>query len=410
MAAPALPALVLAIAAAAAPVGLARLQETTRPLSEAAAERSERARFVPRTPLERALAERFGEHAIAVVGDDLITRDEVLRFIAASPDFEDPAEGLPDLPPERVMELRVNAGLRQMIEQKLKVEGGRNQGYEPEMLAQIQKNFFEQKIAEFGGESQANRLLAEQQMTPNDFREMLGKRLLSQFWQDAVTGRSVGPTGRRFVDPYVRPGTLYSRYRTYVKSRDLRLGEIVGKSPERVVLGRLVLAAKGGDPGAVEKAKGLADAIRTNIESGVLTFDDAILQYAATNFRGPMSRIEFPARTLEAELTKLHPTFDAGSFLGTSSNGTLSPVLRVDLPDSDPVFVLYRFEERLAPKAADSFLDLELQQRLKRSIEEEESDVRIARGLGELVRRTYVAPDSIRDALLQGGRRGPDGP
>ena len=83
--------------------------------------------------------------------------------------------------------------------------------------------------------------------------------------------------------------------------------------------------------------------------------------------------------------------------------------LRTDLGGGLPVFVVYRLEERLAARAATPFLDLQLQRKLREAMEGEEAELRTARGLGELVRSTYVQPAEIREALLSGGRRPPSG-
>ncbi|MEM9382558.1 MAG: hypothetical protein AAGB93_21575 [Planctomycetota bacterium] len=356
--------------------------------------------WVPRTQREQELLVRHGDHHIAVVGSELITRDEIFSVLQTR-QFDDPTVNMPDLSDEDRHRIRFSAALEQNIEARLKVQGGRNQGYEPDLVRAIRDNFFNRKIQEWGGPTQANERIARMGMTPDQFRSVVEQRLLAQFWEDSVTGRSVGATGRRFVDPYVRPGKLWSRYRTLLQARDPKIAEIIGKAPPQTVLERLLIDAS--QNVSVDEAKRLAEALRENIVDEVVTFEQAWNEYG--NYREQNRFLSGATDDVVGTFERIHPEVDLEPFVRSGKIGELSPVVRIDLPDGPTVFVIYRLSERIAAKEALPFLDQGLQDRLTESIKEGDARVRVARGLGELVQTTFVAPEDIRKALLDRGRR-----
>ncbi|MEM1450798.1 MAG: hypothetical protein AAF957_25320 [Planctomycetota bacterium] len=355
--------------------------------------------WVPRTQREQALLFRHGDHHIAVVGSELITRDEILSVLQTG-QYDDPTANMPNLSAEDRQRIQFSAALEQNIEARLKVQGGRNQGYEPDLLRAIRDNFFNGKIKEWGGPTQANERIARMGMTPDQFRSVVEQRLLAQFWEDSVTGRSVGATGRRFVDPYVRPGKLWSRYRTYLQARNPQIAEIIGKTPAQTVLEGLFIDSS--QNVSVDEAERLANALRENIINEVVTFEQAWNEYG--NFRGEDRFLRGATDALVDTFERVYPEVDMARFLRSAKIGELSPVLRADLPDAPTVFIIYRLSERIAATDALPFLDIGLQQKLTDSIKEDEAKVRIDRGLSELVKTTFVAPDDIRKALLDRGR------
>ena len=352
----------------------------------------------PRTPRERELAARYGDHHVAVVGDQLITLTELMAF-RRGPDFEDPAGALaPDLPPLQVEEARMVSALEQMIRTELKIQGGQNQGYDPELIQRANDAAFEGQLAARGGSVQLSTWLQGFGLDANSFKEYLRKRLLAQFWEDAVTGRSAGATGRPYVDSFVRPGTLHRRYNAFLLSPDPAAGEQIGRIPAMVSLRRLVISAQ--KEGSVERARALANASRDFLLSGNGTFDSLVAEYAPEDLKGPGSRLDLAPERMAAMFRQFHPGAEGEEFLASAAPGDLSPVLVFEGGGGPPSFIVYRLEGRSEGSEALPFVDLGLQTDLREATEEERRARRIDRGLSELVRSTHVAPLEIRRMLL----------
>jgi hypothetical protein len=354
--------------------------------------------WIPQTRREQELLIIHGDHYVAVVGDELITRDAILREASR---VEDPNANNPDLTDVERQNGIFWAALHQGIESRLKVQGGRNQGYEPEMIKAIVHRYVENQLERWGGPTEATARIAEMGMNLDEYRSHVEQRLLAQFWEDSVTGRSIGAGGRQFVDSYVRPGKLFSRYRAYARDPNPRLNALVGKKPPQLVLQRLLIdSAKLAD---VEKAERLAATLRDNIATGVMTFEEAYNRYA--DFRGDESFIRGSTDSVVELLAQYHPGVDLEGFVRGAAIDDVSQAERIDRPGTKPVFAIYKMVERIDATAATPFVDLGLQTELRTSIEDEDAKIRVARGLSVLVQTTYIAPAEIRDILLRQGQR-----
>lgn len=365
------------------------------------------ARWRPKTELELQLLDRYGDFHVAVVGEEIITRIDVFGWIN-SPRFEDPTLDQPELDPGTKQRLKLSAALTQLIEQRLKIQGGRSQGYEEELIEAERERFFRAKVEEFGGAQAAASTFESIGITPEEYKDLLGEGLMANLWEGSVTGRMPGATGRVFVDSFIRPGQQWARYREYVEARDEKLNSIVGKTRQgKVSVQRIVLMVT---PGA-KPASGVKEEIETlrdRIEAGVLTFDEAIRTFVSPEFQGNESIVkEVPTARL-VELFRRDFTGqgdEVSSFIQNAEPDTLSPIFEFNASGVPQAYVLLKMLDRTRATKALPFKDLELQTRLREAIAEEASEVRIARGLAELVRTTHLAPEDLRRNFLSAGRR-----
>lgn len=366
----------------------------------------ETSRHVPRTDLEIALTQRFSDFSVAVVGGELITRNDILSLLSDDRSLEnDPTEGRDDLTPEERLELRSGAALEQVIDRQLKTRGGRNQGYSPEQLAAQKAAYFEGKVAELGGEVKAAAKFAGWGFTPESYQDYMGELLLANLWEGSTTGRLPGPAGRRIVDNFVRPGQMYARYGALATSRNPEHRELVGSSPARVTLSKLVLPV----PSVAEtrETRANAETFRENVIKGVVEFDQLINRFAAPRYRGDKSRETLDTAGLAPALARLHPgsPADVEAFTANLQVGDLSAVMPIQNGANVDGYVIYRVEEVVAERAAEPFVDLSLQERLLESMREEASEERIRRGLAFLARTTHVEPEEFKSMLVQRGAR-----
>ena len=228
-------------------------------------------------------------------------------------------------------------------------------------------------------------------------REFLRNRLFAQLWTDAVTGRSAGPTGRVYVDAYVRPAAMYRRYRALLNSPSSLGAEEIGRRPATVSLTRLVISSQ--QSGGPQKALDVAEASRNYVLEETITFDDVVQEYAPEDLKGDNSRITLPAGQAAAILGRMLgiPGWPVGEFLATAApSGAQSPVLPVSPNGTIEFVLLYRFEGRSEARTSRPPLRGHLPEHQRGSsgeaISEEARSIRVDRGVSELARTSRVAP------------------
>ena len=359
--------------------------------------------WVPLTPMEQELATRYGDHFVGIAGEELLTLEDLKAFQRGQ-NFEDPASTLPaDITPMELGQARLFAAAIQRATEELKIQGGKTQGYDPELVQRALEGSFQAQIDGRGGPVPFADWIQGIGFDANSFREYLRNRLFAQLWTDAVTGRSAGPTGRVYVDAYVRPATMYRRYQALLNS-PLSLGaEEIGRQPATVSLTRLVISSQ--QSGGPQKALDVARASRNYVLEETITFDDVVQEYAPGDLKGDNSRITLPAGQAAAILGRTHPGWPVEEFLTTAAPGALSPVLPVSPNGTIEFVVLYRFEGRSEATEALPFEGLELQRGLREVISEEAQSIRVDRGVSELARTSRVAPEDLRISLIRGAAR-----
>lgn len=356
--------------------------------------------WVPLTPMERDLAIRYGDHSVGVAGEELLTLQE-MRAYQRTPDFEDPASELPvDTDPMLLAEERMIAAMVQRSITELKIQGGKTQGYDPELIQRALEGSFQSQIEGRGGPVPFADWIQGMGFDADSFRTFLRNRLFAQLWTDAVTGRSSGPTGRVFVDAYVRPAAMYRRYQTLLTSPSPQGAEEIGRQPAMVSLRRLVIGSQ--QSGSPKRALELSQALRSNILDDTITFDDALGEFALERMKGEASRLEVAAEQAAPILQQLHPEWSAADFLAAAAPGDLSPVLLVSSGGPVEFVLIYRFEGRSEATEALPFKGLQLQETLRRAISEDLETVRVDRGISELARTARITPEPIRIRLIRG--------
>ena len=92
------------------------------------------------------------------------------------------------------------------------------------------------------------------------------------------------------------------------------------------------------------------------------------------------------------------------AFVDEAAAGDLSSVLEFNSAGVPQAYVLLKIVDRTRRTDALPFKDLELQTKLRKALQEESSEVRVARGLAALVNTTYLAPEELRKDFLSAGR------
>lgn len=361
--------------------------------------------YLPQTEREALLALKFCDCYLAVVGDELITQDEVARLASDPDNLEvDPAADDPDAPKEEKRRKRQEQALGQIVEQRLKSEGGQNLGYDPVLVEQMTTRFYEGQIARMGGPAAAGPQLSEFGFTPLTFKAYLGEQLYRRSWESAQTGDGPGPAGRPIADAYVRPGQIYSIYRDIVDEGGPGQRALIGETPAQATLRSFFLPVPA--PGEQEATRERAEAVRFNIIEGIVTFDQALNELAPPGLRsGDQLLRTLPVESLAERLMDAHGAMPGvDEFVEGISVGDLSPVMEGRVEGRLNFFVIYRVDRVEAATERLPFTDPGVQERLTEKLREARDELRIERGLARLARSTFVLPDVLRRSLLQRGR------
>ena len=364
-------------------------------------------KWKPTTPLERRLFDQFGDFHVAVVGEEIITRFDVFSWLG-SRQFDDPTADQPDLPPQQRQAMQTTAALTQLIEQRLKIQGGRSQGYEEELVESQLEGTFRRQIERLGGAQNAAARFKGMGITPQEYKELLGEGLMANLWERSITGDMPGSTGRVYVDSFIRPGRQWARYREYVESGRDEDNAIVGKARTgKITLQRLVLLVSPGGKTA-DEIKAEAATLRERIAGGVLTFEEAVNTFVPPELQGDESIVrDFPTKSLSEAFQRDFTTQseEAKAFVEEAAPGSISTVLEFNAAGPPQAYMLLKVVDRTLATEALPFTNLELQTRLREEMRKEASEVRISRGLAELVRTTHLAPERLRSDFLANGRR-----
>lgn len=364
--------------------------------------------------LEEILRAFYSDSMVAVVGEDLVTDQEVTNYVRQGNLEEDPADLYPDASDQEIRALRYEAALRAIIDERLKTIGGRNLGFDAELVQRAVEGQVESFIEGRGGAQLAAQAMQRMGITRDELRRIYERRMLGTSWEATVTGRGPGGTGRFVVDNFVRPGQRHARYQELLRvnvrapgAREAReeVERVVGKTPGQVTLRQFPVVPRGADD--LERARETLEALRTNILAGVLDFEEMLLQVAPPDFRGEQGYVRgIAAVDLPRLLALQHPESAEAlaGFLEDPEPGDLTPVLPMVRGGRVVAFTIYRVESYQPATEAQPFTDRGVQRRLVKLIQEERSDVAVRRGLARLARSTYVAPPLVQDWLLQRGR------
>lgn len=403
----ALPALLPSLLLAVAPTALGAAQ-ADEPAAGTEAQAVPELAYTPKNQREFELQQVLGDFHVAVVGEEIITRSEVIAYIKQSRLKEDPTLDRTDLDPNDALEMQFFAAMGEIIDARLKTNGGRNLGYEPELIAGATQRQLDRIIQSWGGEQEATERLKGMGWSPDRLVEYLEETMLSQYWEDAVTGNGFGASGRLIVDNYVRPGEMYARYRDYATSGQPDLMKIVGKTRGSVSVQQLLIQVSA--PGKEGEALREIEAYRANIENGILDFDKVVTERAAVGYRGERSYTRNqPPDVVNKMLLQIHEGSEKEltALMKSPKAGDLSPVFTIGQGNQVQAYCIYRILDWAGPTELSPFVSLKLQAELGKTMREEHAKMRVDQALARQTRSTHVSPEPIRRALLDRGRRAP---
>jgi len=200
-----------------------------------------------------------------IVNDEILTYRQVMGTAARSiPDGAQPTA-------RQLAELRVKIGM-DLIDERLKVQGGIDMGFEEEAVMRIVADNTARRVGSAGGVVQMAEKLDAGAISLSEQESELRRKLYRFSWERAVTGVNVGVSGRPYRDRYVRPGKLQLHYELLEEGQPG--AEAIQGSPAKYHLQELIFRIpEGSTEGETTRLR--AEAVREELLNG-LSFADAV--------------------------------------------------------------------------------------------------------------------------------------
>lgn len=359
-----------------------------------------------------ALQFALGDGVVAVVGRELIRRDDVLSasqnrtFLARVPGLTDDVQSRDP----NVRNRGYTTVLFELVVDQLKTVGGRNQGYAPELIQAILDRRVEDLQRRFGGAVGASDALRGGGFDPQSYARYNESNLLRRTWEDSTVGRAPGPDGRLTRDRFVPPGIMQLEYETRLRSARSEERATLGERPQRWVLQQVVLGI--GAYKGPEAAREVADVIQSEVGAGKITMESAARQFTRPAERADQWQIEpLTEEQLQAYSRANYGDGALAAWAVGAADGAVSEPFVFSAPDANGkllarALVVYRVAEIMPATGRLDFEDAGLQQQLRAEVQKAWDRTRTDRGLLDLLEATYVWQPELREALLKrAGRR-----
>lgn len=136
-----------------------------------------------------------------IVNDEILTNRQIMRVaVRRIPEGAQPT-------PQEYQALQ-NSVAKDLIQQRLQMQGGIDMGFQPEAVERIVSSNMERQIDAAGGVIQMADKVNQGERSVNERKAALRKDLYRYSWDRAITGVSAGVSGRTYRDRYVRPGRI----------------------------------------------------------------------------------------------------------------------------------------------------------------------------------------------------------
>ncbi|HUR29385.1 MAG TPA: hypothetical protein VM509_14445, partial [Planctomycetota bacterium] len=278
----------------------------------------------------------------------------------------------PNADPQQLFNEAINDGARQLLE----IQGGKDMGFEPELVAKYVDTLLQREVEQYGSVTKLAEELKREDKDSFARRDEVFARVNSQLWQESISGRGRGPGGRAWRDAYVRPG------RALFEQREAARNQVANRT---VKLTQLVVDF-GNPPGPDGKARAerLIKDYRERIENGEDMGELAELYGGADKGSRGLTP-DFRVSGLAANYPEL------AAFLEHAGPGELSPVLPFTRNGELFGYMLIRPEEfKVAP--VEPFDDPRHQEGWMESSRSRVARQREQIGLMELLQAAYVWP------------------
>jgi len=299
-----------------------------------------------------------------IVNDDCITIIDLQRMAAQ--------KGKPGTTKEEYVRM-LQESVETLVRNSLKEQAGEVLGYDKAMVDAAVRGEMDRQRDRFGSVAALAEELERSSFSSVQLKEDTENYIHRSIWEMAVTGRQPGPSGRVYVDRYVRPGLLLLEFKHQGSKLDM---------PTKVQLEEMIIAPALGE--TPESARNKAQLVRSRLVHGEDFFE-------LNNAFG------LPGRDPELapiEETKLALMPEAKVFVDHAAPGDISEVIPIVRTGQLAGFRILRFVGRQEGRAA-SFVDRDFQTQIRRAVEDRWDKSNEERALRDLLDAAYIWPPEL---------------
>ncbi|MDF1838413.1 MAG: hypothetical protein P1V35_11125 [Planctomycetota bacterium] len=344
----------------------------------------------------RALNERFLDSVVVVAGDQVVTRTDLVAHLR-NKQWRERYQEASQLPQDQRLQAfnRIeNDATADLVEAFLEVRAGQDRGFDPEVVENLVKRRFARAQESAGGYQAFHQQLTAGNSSPEQYKESFRRTLYRFAWQGAITGKQIGTTGRKELNRYVRPGEIWGAYKSFLKSPRLNEVEMTGFREAEFEVLELALSfqALGGRENALDRAATL----RTDLERGVISFEELIAYWAKTDER---AREKSTAVFTLGRAAQISQSEFGGQglveFLTQSEVGEMSPPL-----ESQNAVHLFQLNKIVPEVPSKPFANLDVQDAIRKHLLDKQTRVRLGRAHVKLIRESQLHPPELAKYML----------
>jgi hypothetical protein len=311
-----------------------------------------------------------------IINDEILTYRQVMgAAVRRIPEGAQPTA-------QQLADLR-NSVARDLIQERLQVQGGIDMGFELQAVERIIASNMERRVDAAGGVIQMADKLQQGELSLNDQKTKLRRDLYRYSWERAITGVSAGASGRIYRDRYVRPGKLLMHHQLLKDGR--RGAEAIGGQSALYHLQELLFLIPSADN--AEQVRVRAEKIYRQIVEGD-DFTETIRAQSAPEESGvPASDGMLPPLTGSNLARSGGP--EIASFALSAAEGAISrpiPILREGHVMGWRIVKLIKTEKPILPV----FSLPKTQAALRKAIQQEADEARRSSGIKSLSDGAFV--------------------
>ena len=322
----------------------------------------------------------------------IIVNDDVIRFREIEREAHRVGSNRPITTEQDVSRLfgEVTSSL---VETTLRRQAGQDLGLDPKLIQLQIDGHTERFIESAGSVLEASEMLKRADIDSAEANKMWEGQLYNLVWEESVTGRGPGASGRQVRDRFIRPGQIAQRYNEYVNPvswMPRRNPEDIGGQDARYVVQEFIAS---GMTIGIEKARQIAAEAHAEISAGK-DFEEVHGRYSNPDPRDPGAPAPWEEQSHPVTLlTGAYPEL-AAWIESKAEPGQLSPIFPIVYEGKLAGYRFVRYV-RTVPAVLPALDDPGTQDRIRQNLLKEKDNQRINEALNELFERAYVWPPEL---------------
>lgn len=322
---------------------------------------------------------------------EIIVNDDVIRYREIGREAQRTASGR-EITTSQDVAMLYSEVTSKLVENMLRRQAGQDLGLDPKLIQLQVQGHTDRFIESAGSVLEASEILKRADLDSAEATEMWEGQLYNLVWEESVTGRGPGASGRQVRDRYVRPGQIAARYREYVNPvpwLPRRNPEEIGGEDARYVLQEFIASGL---------SIGMEDAFAICKEAHQAALDGVEFEELHARYSGGVRTPGAPAPWDEQShsvmrIADAYPDM-AGWIENRAEPDSISPIFPIVFQGQPAGYRFVRYV-RTVPAELPALNDPGTQDRIRKLLLKETDDLRINESLNGLFEKAYVWPEEL---------------